>query len=53
MSNINLCKCEEYWMEIKNKNGSLYKLSSKGRMYSYHSKRMYFLQIILMMMYML
>ena len=35
MSNINLCDCEEHWIEIKNKYDSLYLLSSKGRLYSY------------------
>jgi hypothetical protein len=37
MSNINLCDCEEHWMEIKNKKSNLYLLSSKGRLYSYQS----------------
>jgi len=37
MSNINLCECEEHWMEIKNNKGSKYLLSSKGRLYSYYS----------------
>ena len=32
MSNINLCDCEENWMEIKNKKGKTYYLSSKGRL---------------------
>ena len=39
MSNINLCDCEEHWMKIKNKYGSLYKLSLKGRLYSYKNKK--------------
>jgi len=39
MSDITLCDCEEHWMEIKNKNGSKYLLSSKGRLYSYKSGR--------------
>jgi len=39
MSNINLCDCEENWMEIKNKNNSKYLLSSKGRLYSYSRKK--------------
>jgi len=39
MSDITLCPCEENWMEIKNKNGSKYLLSSKGRLYSYLYKR--------------
>jgi len=37
MSDINLCDCPEHWMEIKNKKGQLYLLSSKGRIYSYKS----------------
>ena len=39
MSDINLCDCPEHWMEITNKKGKLYLLSSKGRLYSYHTKR--------------
>ena len=39
MSDINLCDCEENWIEIKNKKNNLYLLSSKGRLYSYHSER--------------
>ncbi len=34
MSNINLCDCEENWIEIKNKNNRLYLLSSKGRVFN-------------------
>ena len=39
MSNINLCCCEENWIEIKNKKNNLYLLSSKGRLYSYNRCR--------------
>ena len=38
MSDITLCPCEEHWIEIKNKNGNKYLLSSKGRIYSYYKQ---------------
>jgi len=40
MSDITLCPCEEHWIEIKNKNGSKYLLSSKGRIYSYKKQKL-------------
>jgi len=39
MSDITICDCEEHWIEIKNKKGKLYLLSSKGRLYSFSRKK--------------